>query len=315
MNRWRDPADRLTVAAPPTGLLDFRAQGRSRPAALAALCAFALLVPHAVLANEAEPLYRVEAIAFVHLDGQSDRYPVESLRDFNGLVDPLRLLEAQRQAKLAFDAFVRLQPGRAGDHAGEAPDPESDWPTPWLAQEALSPGMEDVRRRLENDTRYEVLAWRSWHQPVEQGRRTPRIRFHDQRVIDEHWPEAERPPPASADHEAEPDPAGAAPRFQHALDGSIRLVRRQFLRIELDLELRQAATRFLTDDDPEGRSAIPSDWVVHRLHEARAVRAGRLEYFDSSWLGLLILIERLDPPPPEALPAPQAGRTEQTPDG
>jgi hypothetical protein len=287
----------------------------SRPALLLAL----LCLPFGLAADPDVPHYRVEVIVFSHADGRSDARVSESFEDFSELTDPLR------RAQLAADPRED-DPGRPGaaDEHQAMPDEfdereraaERDaalalidtlaeleegtlmptlptWPEPWLALEALSSKMERARVRLEDSPRHEVLAWRAWHQPLQRGRAGERVRIHDEYVIATEWDDEPEATEQWIDNEA------AEPTLHYRLDGGIRLRQRQFIHLDSDLHWRSpgrpAASPWMQPMEQTEDSGENGDYEVHRLVQSRAIRAGRLEYFDSSWLGLLVLIERIQP--------------------
>ena len=55
-----------------------------------------------------------------------------------------------------------------------------------------------------------------------------------------------------------------------------------------------------------GTESGQGEWQLHRLQQSRIVEPGRLEYFDSSLFGVLVLIERFEQVVPEIeIPEPQ----------
>lgn len=100
------------------------------------------------------------------------------------------------------------------------------------------------------------------------------------------------------------------------LDGSIALIRRQFLHADLDLHWRSpvqrppALSRSGTRGEPAESSESPR-FEVHRLQQSRAVRTDRWEFFDSARFGVLLRVTELEPLLP--LPPPEPAVPETTP--
>ncbi|MFU8831468.1 MAG: CsiV family protein [Wenzhouxiangella sp.] len=256
------------------------------------------------------PYYRVEVIVLTHSAGQSDERPVQTLDDYSRLIDPMRqariaqIVEAQEDdtdptdesdVQRTVDALTALelmpedmQPALA------LPPPQPDT---FVNLEDLSPTMRDAWRRLQNSGEFQPRSWRAWHQPLARNRVSPPVRVHDQQIVRLDWLAVT---PLGSLQPANPDRdlavADLAPRSDYRLDGSVRLRQRQFMHVELDLVWREPVERepafgpMRLDESPAGSI------YQHRLKQSRAVRPGRLEYFDSNWLGVLVLIERWEAP-------------------
>lgn len=251
-------------------------------------------------AEEVEPFYRVEVIVFQHVDGRPDAREVESPADFSHLLDPLQRARESRRTD-AGDAegrdeeisdAVELLETLAEIESGEMMPEMPTWPEPFLALEALSERMQDAWDRLERSGAHRPLTWRAWHQPLDSERSPRQVRLHDERLIDMDWLELT---PAGIPALDGHDGADALmPDFYYRLDGGIRLRQRQFMHADIELHWRERAP----SPSPlrmNSRSPRPDRLSVHRLEQSRTVRPGRLEYFDSSWLGVLLLIEELEP--------------------
>lgn len=282
------------------------------------------------------PVYRVELVAFAHIDGRSDRLPRTRPADFTGLLDPLLLTRAHQVAASAADALERRL-------AFAPTDPTNARPEPYLASDdarvepippafadlgGLSPTMQRTLDRLRGSAAHEVLLSRSWTQTAERGRNTPRLRLHDRSVVATLAPgRAVAPPwfPVELRVPVEVSEDGRV-RFQrlfrprpprlevYRVDGSARLRRRQFLHLELDLvwqqrdpgllgsERRMVAPTVAPESSPTTPEAEPRDWLVHRMTQSRVIEPGRLEYFDSSRFGVLVLVHRFEQVVPEPEP-------------
>ena len=271
-----------------------------------------LAVPALALADAEVPHYRVEVIVFSHLDGRPDARRSESIENFSALTDPVRRaviaalppiderpvdvpedearVDPDRQTEL--DATLDLIDALARLEDGELMPVLPTWPEPYLALESLSSRMERALSRLQDSARHEVLAWRAWHQPLSRTTTAERVRVRDDHLIAADWIDL-APSGISASETGSGDQLhGLEPRFHYRLDGGIRLRQRQFMHLEVDLHWRapQRTSPWMTTlhDDEAG-------YEIHRLSQSRTVRPDRLEYFDSSWLGMLVLIEELEP--------------------
>jgi hypothetical protein len=96
----------------------------------------------------------------------------------------------------------------------------------------------------------------------------------------------------------------------YRIDGTARLRRSRFLNLDLDIEFREpvdAGTPLIPAPPASGADAGGSqDSAVYRVHavkQSRQVQILELNYFDGPVLGVLALVTRVDPVPPEAPPA------------
>lgn len=293
---------------------------------LASLIAL-LLLPVALAADIDTPHYRVEVIVFSHAEGRPDARTAQSLKDFSALVDPLRRarvasapqvrdatetvpredvdaveipedeVRSRSDQQAEVDAVLELFDTLSGLEEGALMPELPTWPEPWLALDSLSPKMERARARLQDSSRYEVRAWRAWHQPLGGGRPGEQVRIHDEHVVAADWVEIS-PTGTPGRMMTDADSSKVEPAFHYRLDGSVRLRQRQFMHIESDLHWRVPARPApspwpgtITMGQTEGNAG----YEVHRLAQSRTVRPGRLEYFDSAWLGMLVFIEPLEP--------------------
>ena len=294
-----------------------------------------LMLPVTLTADADTPHYRVEVIVFAHVDGRPDARTVQNLDDFSKLIDPLALARQAsavpvderledpirtgsadveqavgstddetlpdrdfdededtsartRQAEL--DAILELFDTLDGLEEGTLMPALPTWPEPYIALEQLSPKMERALTRLDGSPDHDVLSWRAWHQPLARGLAGEHVRIHDNRPLAVEW--------------LEPTPVGLSgsrgsdtltPKFFYRLDGGIRLRQRQFMHLEGDLQWRieKVSSPWMTR--PEFHDVPAGAFRVHRLNQSRTVRPDRLEYFDSSWLGMLVLIMPIEP--------------------
>ena len=266
----------------------------------------ALTIPLTALADPETSVYRVEVIVFSHLEGRPDGRHSAEVEDFSALTDPVRRAAAvsgsstdtgnrdrQNEIEAALGLIEAL--ARLEDDALTPALPA--WPEPYLALESLSPRMGQALDRLERSSAHDVLTWRAWHQPLEAGITAERLRLHDDHVIKVDWIDMTPTGVALSQSSAKAHTLAHEPRFHYRLDGGLRLRQRQFMHLEVDLHWRVPPERspWMTIIDPESIAGFET----HRLRQSRTVRPDRLEYFDSNWLGLLVLIEQLVHPDDE----------------
>lgn len=240
----------------------------------------------------AEELVRVEVLVFKHAYGQSDRWPVDELPDFSSLVDPRR--QAQDTDWSAPGSFARsVNDGSlASAPAIPAPLAPAAWelvpPQRFVHDGQLSDNMLRALERLRASDSYEVLSMTTWLQPLERGRAGARVRIRDDHALDTGQSRIE-PAPLSFGRVVSPPPD--VPASIYRLDGSIRIRQRQFRHAELDLTWTDSR-----DPAAPGAFISTADFEVHRLQQSRPIQLGRLEYFDSPWLGALVLVEAWQDP-------------------
>ncbi|MBY6205400.1 CsiV family protein [Halomonas denitrificans] len=306
--------------------------------------------------NDAPTEYRVEVLVVEPVDGRSDDWPVDAPGRFDGALDPRVVAEAGPLLAPAWSALAA--PGvpipqplaeRTGRVALDESEDDSDAGTPdeayrtltrpamFAALEPLPAGLAELRERVADSGEFEPVTALAWLQPAGRPRRPGPIRVHDDVVVDRRpvpptnpdrvAREAESPVRSPVDrrnaaidsNERLVPPEGSArtgPAFR--LDGSLALVRRQFLHAELDLHW-QTPVRRLGELRPgvDSMRLAPNDagsadgWRVHRLRQSRVIRPDRWEYFDSERFGVLLRVTELDPllplPPPEPPPAVDGG--------
>lgn len=277
---------------------------------ISSILALALLVSPLAQAR----LFLVEVIVIGHPDGRSDQRASDELRDFSQLIDPVWI--ARLTAEMSADneagpgnAPSTADPGQPNELAEPAEQRPAQRPTGrliesgmpvdlahWLEQGAtlypvtfsnqisLGPEMSRAWQRIDNNPGFEALAWRAWVQPVERGQRSPAVRIHDQHVIGGNW---------AAMFDLPEGLVAPWPQSHFRLDGSLRLVQRQFLHAEIDLDWRLPISGGNIDAPPPLLAS--HRYRVHRLEQSRTVRPDRIEYFDSSRVGVLLRIQRWDP--------------------
>lgn len=269
------------------------------------------LAPIHLWAEEAAA-YRVDVIVFSHLGGASDQRHSPEVSDFGEYLDPLANARAaawmppiepeeisiSEQARL--DALETIDQLRALENPDQRPAGEFRggpvFPTPWLGLDGMSSIMVRAWQRLEASERHQPLVWRSWHQALESGERGRWIRLRGGRLLGLDWLNQEvADPQYLAPFESGPYPF-LLPRTRHQLDGVIRLRQRQFMHVDLDLIWQTPI-----EATP---SPLAADWYRpggvdrHPLEQSRSIRTDRVEYFDSSLLGILVRVEESEGPRP-----------------
>ena len=258
-----------------------------------------LLLSSAALAESGA--YRVEVIVFRNLDVLAEPANAVELRSFSQFPD----LEENKTN------IVGTQDGSVSDTYSP---PRSDLPDDLHVITEKAFRMDDAWRRLRSSKGYRPLLYASW----EQNRTDyyPPMRIHDQTGID-----SQLRPPANimvADLAAE-DPLAAYRSTFYQIDGSIQLRRSRFLHLFLDLEYREDASSiqsgpgFFTGNDQDNREEqLPAESgtgffsgnsvqsesgsdnnVSHRvfsLKQNRQIRTDRMQYFDTPYFGVLVLV-------------------------
>jgi hypothetical protein len=160
------------------------------------------------------------------------------------------------------------------------------------------------------------------------GNAVSQIRVHDAKVLLEIDPHAAAPADSTmVSSDTEPAPAaGARPQPDTAqigrssglspppeltryyrIDGTARLRRSRFLNLDLDIEFREpvdaGTQQNLPAPAPDDETEVSTDgasFLVHEVEQSRQVQILELQYFDGPVLGVLALVTRVDPVPPEA---------------
>lgn len=227
-----------------------------------------LLVSSATLAESGA--YRVEVIVFRNLNVVTEATETDVLRSFSHFPD--------------FEEPVPAM-GSPGDADAEFPVvPPNDLPTDLQIITQKSTRMNNVWRRLRSSNNYQPLVHVAWQQ-----NRTdyyPPMRIHDQQIIDTQL----RPPThiMIADLAAE-DPLAAYRSTFFQLDGSLQLRRSRFLHLFLDLEYRQ-------EELQAGIGSMTDSSVNHgifTLKQNRQIRTGRMQYFDTPFMGALVFVSAI----------------------
>jgi hypothetical protein len=271
--------------------------------------------------------YRVEVIVLTHEGGRPDAYPVTEVDDFRSLIDPLdRAVAAAMSPRddasddaddsnganadgddtdtgaAAYDPRQALETIAAITALEKPPSATSSepgtvgpfWPRAYVNLPRLSPDMQAAWERLETSGQFEPRAWRAWHQLIGRDETSRPVRIHDRQVLRGDWLRTTAVPPAEPTDGAGIPPSsetGWRPAPEFRLDGSIRVYHSQFMHAASDLAWREPLE---PDRRPLARDHLPPGlFQQHRLEQSRAIRPGRLEYFDSSWLGVLLKVTPL----------------------
>lgn len=263
--------------------------------------------------------------------------------------DPESEEEGDAQASTSDDPDPMALPVEEGLETGVLPpdgilpDTAEDEPDPNAVVhiEEMSEAVQDAWRRLRLSGPFRPLQYLSW----EQGRDEPfpvlRIHNDETVLIDDPYADLralemlefdetltdnsetdgnatdqtilvsstadEDTEEATEDEEGLPDPT-----YYYALDGTASLLRKRFLHLYLDIQLREPVY-----DDPDrtpsmtgGATAPPSpndemaepqatSFLVFSLEQNRQVRTGRMEYFDGPVIGVLAYISGVTLPEDE----------------
>lgn len=262
--------------------------------------------------------YRVEVIVLTHDSGRPDDHPVTAIDDFRSLVDPLdravaaiapaasdeagegsdpdRELDADdpRQTLELIDAIAALE-----NPVPVEPDPEAGgtgptWPQPYVNLPRLSPDMQTAWDRLTASPQFTPRAWRAWHQLIGRNERSQPMRIHDGHILRGDWLGIARAESTDAIDGPLPAPRAASlgsgwrPAPEYRLDGSIRIYHTQFMHAAANLAWREPLE---PDRRPLASEHLTSGaFLRHHLEQSRTIRPLRLEYFDSSWLSVLVRV-------------------------
>ncbi|NEZ03884.1 hypothetical protein G4Y73_06940 [Wenzhouxiangella sp. XN201] len=249
--------------------------------------------------SEEHRFYRVELIVFTHVGGEFDAWPVDDLpalpadahdpewkrfnreQDDSPRDDPDGSSNADLRSVLEVaEALERLEEGQT------TLTELLIYPDPWLAVDELSEPMQQALERLQNSPGHRVHHWLGWHQPLEPSR-TGTVRIHDDRPLGADWIVLAPHGRPQRNGQAVTTAGQLFPQFRYRLDGTIRLRQRQFMHAEVSLYWHAPQTTgplaVLTADPA---AALSRD----HLQQSRTIRPGRLEYFDSPSLGLLLRV-------------------------
>jgi len=244
-------------------------------------------------ARSDEERYRVEVLVLYHLRHEQEPQEIRVLNDYSSALD-------------------FLQPPETGT---DQQPPDAEEPEPAAQPEDTlnavlhvaepGPEMQEAWRRLKASAPFRPLQYLAW----EQGSNPPFpiLRVHDHEVVLVQDPWAEQRDAAQNTYGLDLEDALPDPVTYYRLDGTASLARSRFLHLALTIEWREPI--YDADDavysgplQPDGEAGPgmgpeqlqPSAFLVHRIEQRRAVRTGRMEYFDSPALGVLAWVTRLD---------------------
>jgi hypothetical protein len=238
--------------------------------------ALSLIVPGPSLAEDSD-LVRVEVLVFQHANGQSDRWPATVNREFSELPDPIARAE---DFPVNFEGVSpRSQSANLGPLA-------PSWPPLYTRTGQNSDLFQSVVERIEASSIYRVLSRVEWIQPLSRNARPQAVRLRGEQEL--QLDEDDTPPSRFVfgrplDNEAEP--------ASYQLDGSITVRQRQFRHIDLDLVWQEPEPSSMAAGVLSPVAPNDSEVLIHRLRTSRPINLDRLEYFDSSWLGVIVLVQ------------------------
>jgi hypothetical protein len=233
--------------------------------------------------------YRVELIVFENIDSTAEPRTADTLRSFSrfpGPPPPVPETPAENDAETPLPGPVPLL------FSGQLPDQ-------FEFIDGRSDYMNDVWRRLRASKAYRPLLWTAWQQ--NRIDYYPPVRVHDEQLIDRQF----RP----SDGKLLVDLTAADPLFLYRsefyqLDGSVQLRRSRFLHVYLDLEYRQGFSPRLPVEDTEGdlnddlintiedsyTGPVDEAYKLHHLKQNRQIQTGKLNFFDTPALGVLVFV-------------------------
>ena len=280
-----------------------------------------LAVP--VLAQEDNGTYRVDVMVFRLLEPANAPNYSDAIPEHGPALD-ITVLRAG-----GLPPAVPADPLFPAPEDHEVLPPVGPFPDdlPWSRITHLEEGSEQIRAawrnlRLSAEYRPEILL--SWEQPTDSD--SPLVFLHNEQVlaVEDPWlplrtvpptrvleqPDEDEPDPPPVDHLFLYDLPGGAlrlttmplPRDRYQIEGTVRLRRERFLHIDLDLTWTATAPGV----DP-ANAGVPLraellGYEVFSLKQSRQVRKERMEYFDSPYLGVLVLINEFEPVQAEVMP-------------
>jgi hypothetical protein len=290
-----------------------------------------ILIFIAIPANAQDDRYRVELIVLLHLEHAEKAEEQRWLKDYSDALDFLapepepEVDGAETGSTGEVQAEIAQSVGNGVEQAALPPDElapdaqeeEAD-PNAVVHIEEMSDAMQDAWRRLRLSSPFRPLQYLAW----EQGRDEPfpLLRIHNEEtvLIDDPYadlraqetPELADPQAAAAEIEeliteegGDEEETLPGPTFYYALDGTASLLRKRFLHLYLDIQLREAVYGDLTEPRPalgatassplpvdESAEPKPTSFLVYQLEQNRQVRTGRMEYFDGPVIGVLAYI-------------------------
>jgi len=249
--------------------------------------------------------YRVELLVLTHLHHDEQPRELKHLEDYSPATDFLTPPEPEEEGEEEEEESVAAAELPEVDEAGTLLE-EQDL-NALIHIEEMSDVMREAWRRLRLSGPFRPEQYLSWEQGSEAP--FPALRIHDPEVLMVVDPYAEQrlelleqaqttvfADAAGLDGlDDNEEPELPDPIVFYRLDGAVTLKRTRFLHLELDLQLREA----LWDEEmlspvkvvaPENEPPLPSAFLVHKLHQSRQVKTGRMEYFDGPVMSALAFI-------------------------
>jgi len=241
-----------------------------------------------------EERYRVEVLVLYHLRHEQEPQEIQVLNDYSSALDFLQPEETGTDQQ----APDVEEPTTPADQAEDAPNAVLHVAEP-------GPEMQEAWRRLRASAPFRPLQYLAW----EQGSNPPFpvLRVHDPEIVLVQDPWAEQRAAVQNTYGLDREDTLPDPVTYYRLDGTASLARSRFLHLAVTIEWRepiydaddavqsgplQAAGQAEPGMEPE--QLQPSAFLVHRIEQRRAVRTGRMEYFDSPALGVLAYVTRLE---------------------
>lgn len=241
--------------------------------------------------------YRVEVLVLRHLEGFPEPLPMTELPDLSGLIDPALPTDPPKGQSLPPDPFYLGPPdSELLPPLGPFPEPEDTEGVVVLAER--SERMDAVWRNLRLSAEFRPEAFLAWEQPYEAP--FPEFRVHNAEVIwiEDPWGDTRTAQPGYFFHyDLQMGSLGMTPipePVQHyALDGRVQLRRTRFLHLEIDLAHRAVSPGAVPGMAGPPLRADLGVFQVYPLRQTRQVRTGRMEYFDSPMLGVLLWVTEI----------------------
>ena len=269
------------------------------------LFSICLLIITPALAQDTR--YRVELLVLTHLHHDEQPRELKHLEDYSPATDFLTPPEPEEEGEEDEEEEVSAEAADLPevDEAGNLLE-EQDL-NALIHIEEMSDVMREAWRRLRLSGPFRPEQYLSWEQGSEEP--FPALRLHDLEVIMVDDPFAaqraelleQEKTTVFADNagldalDGTDEPGLPEPTVFYRLDGAVTLKRTRFLHLDLDLQLREA----LWDEEmlspvkvvaPENEPPLPSAFLVHKLHQSRQVKTGRMEYFDGPVMSALAFI-------------------------
>ncbi len=287
------------------------------------LIVFLILLAVPVKAQEATGSFRVDVMVFRLLEAANAPSYSDAIPEHGPAIDLSRLHSGGGMpAALADPVFPGPEDHQVLPPVGPFPDD-----LPFSRIRYLEEGSEQIRAawrnlRLSAEYRPELLL--SWEQPNDSD--SPLVFLHNEQVlaVEDPWLPLRTVPPLRAVEQPEGDepgqwavdylflydlPGGSVrlttmplPRDRYQIEGTVRLRRERFLHIDLDLTWTAPAPGV---DPASAGVPLRAEYLgyeVYSLKQSRQVRKERMEYFDSPYLGVLVLINEFEPVEAEVAP-------------